>query len=272
MKIIISHDVDHLYPSDHLKDLIFPKLWLRSSLQLIQGKINLKTWYNRLTSIFGKRMNMIPELISFEESNKIKSTFFFGMESALGMSYSKKKALRWIDFVRQSNFEVGVHGINFDDINKINKEFQDFRKITNLHSFGIRMHYVRYNNLTFKHLSNTGYYFDTSEFNKHEIELKAPYQVGQMWEFPLHIMDVYILENGLQKAKELVISSLKKANEEGIPYFTILFHDYFFNIKTYPDFQGWYIWLAEYLISRKYEFVTYQEAISELENRRYYQN
>lgn len=28
MKIIISHDVDHLYRSDHYKDLIIPKLFV----------------------------------------------------------------------------------------------------------------------------------------------------------------------------------------------------------------------------------------------------
>lgn len=272
MKIIVSHDVDHLYPSDHFKDLIFPKLWLRSSVQLLQGKINLITWFNRLASIFEKRLNMIPELISFEESNKIKSTFFFGMDSALGMSYNKEKALKWIEFVRQRNFEAGVHGINFDDISKINNEFQDFKRIAKIDSFGIRMHYVRYNTLTFEHLSNVGYQFDSSEFNKHEIEVKAPYMVGQMWEFPLHIMDVYIMENGLQKAKEIIVSSLKKAEEAGIPYCTILFHDYFFNLKTYPEFHDWYVWLIQYLLSGKYEFVTYPEAIAELENKPNYQN
>lgn len=39
MKIIVSHDVDHLYPSDHfLKDLILPKMWVRSFLHLCGEK------------------------------------------------------------------------------------------------------------------------------------------------------------------------------------------------------------------------------------------
>lgn len=38
--------------------------------------------------------------------------------------------------------------------------------------------------------------YDTSEFNKEKLEIKAPYKVGDMWEFPLHIMDGYIMPFG----------------------------------------------------------------------------
>ena len=40
MKIIVSHDVDHLYGSDHYKDLIYPKLWLRETLSLLKKITN----------------------------------------------------------------------------------------------------------------------------------------------------------------------------------------------------------------------------------------
>lgn len=39
MKVIISHDVDHLFRDDHYRDLIYPKLWVRSSLELIKESI-----------------------------------------------------------------------------------------------------------------------------------------------------------------------------------------------------------------------------------------
>ena len=92
MKIIISHDVDHLYPSDHVfRDLIFPKLWLRSFIFFLQRKIGFKTFVYRLFSIFDKRLHRIPEIINFDKENGIPSTFFFGMDNILGMSYKREK-------------------------------------------------------------------------------------------------------------------------------------------------------------------------------------
>ena len=42
MKIIVSHDVDHLYPSDYIfRDLIFPRLRVGSSIEILRCKINL---------------------------------------------------------------------------------------------------------------------------------------------------------------------------------------------------------------------------------------
>ena len=65
MKIIISHDVDHLYATDHLfKDLILEKLWVRSFLHLCSGKISLRTFFYRLTLLFHNRMHRIEEVMT----------------------------------------------------------------------------------------------------------------------------------------------------------------------------------------------------------------
>ena len=266
VKIIISHDVDHLYPSDHWNDLIFPKLWIRSTLELVRGKINLQTWGYRLISIFQKRLNRIPEVAQFDQENGIPSEFFFGMDNALGLSYKQQKAKYWIEFLDQKGFGVGVHGINFVDYEKIKNEFNDFKKISGIDSFGIRMHYVRSNESTLKNLSKTGYHFDTTDFNKEKVDLKSPYKIASMWEFPLHIMDNYIMAKGLNAAQEQTIESLTMADKLKLPYFTILFHDYLFNSKTYPKYKEWYIWLICYLKSENYLFISYKEAITELDN------
>jgi hypothetical protein len=72
MKIIISHDVDHLCPSDHLfHDLFFPKLWIRSIIELFQGKINIKNLFHRFIQIFDDRLNRIPEVIKFDKLHNI---------------------------------------------------------------------------------------------------------------------------------------------------------------------------------------------------------
>ena len=265
MKIIISHDVDHLYPSDHIfKDFIFPKLWIRSFFEFLKGEISFKCYLYRLFSIFDKRLNRMPEIIDFDKRKKIPSTFFFGMANLLGLSYNVKKAKLWIKFVMEKGFDVGVHGIDFEHPQK---EFETFKQISGLTHFGIRTHYVRYNSSTFNKFAETGYLFDCSEFNKLEIELKNVYKVNNMWEFPLHIMDGYILKNGqLDVAISTTKKVLKEAEANGVEYFSLLFHDYMYNDNTYPIQKKYYEWFVNYCEMNNYRFISYNLAINELKN------
>lgn len=266
MQIIISHDVDHLYPSDHiLRDLIFPKLWIRSFIQLCKGQISFSSFWYRLISIFDKRLNRIPEIAEFDKQHGVKSTFFFGMDNILGLSYKKEKAEQWIKYVLENGFDTGVHGIEIYDIEKMKKEFDDFKKISGLSSFGIRTHYVRYDDQTFSKMEKIGYIFDTSEFNKEKIELKSDYQIGKMREFPLHIMDGYIIHNNLEKAKTIAIEALKAAENKNIRYFTFLFHDYMYNNKTYPIDKAFYEWFINYCTENNYKFISYKDLIGNVE-------
>lgn len=262
MQIIVSHDVDHLYPSDHFfNDLIFPKLWIRSFIQLCKGQISFSSFWYRLISVFDKRLNRIPEIIEFDKNHGVKSTFFFGMDNILGLSYKKEKAETWIRYVLENGFDAGVHGIEISDFEKMKQEYNDFKKISGLTLFGIRTHYVRYDEQTFSKMEKIGYIFDTSEFNKNKIELKPDYQIGKMREFPLHIMDGYIIHNDLEKAKKITIETLNEAKEKNIKYFTFLFHDYMYNDKTYPIDKAFYEWFVLYCIENNYAFISYKDAI-----------
>lgn len=267
MKIIISHDIDHLYPSDHiLRDSFFPKLWVRSAIEMVKGKISFLVFYNRLMSIFNKRLNRIHELVDFNINNNVPSVFFFGMDNILGMSYKISAVVPWIKYVLEKGFDAGVHGVEYDDINKMEEEFNRFQAISELDSFGIRTHYVRYNNTTFMKMDQIGYLFDSSEFRKSNSDLKKPYKIGNMWEFPLYIMDDYILSQGLEIAKKQTIELLNRASKIGVEYFTFLFHDYQFNEKTYPMQKDYYAWFVKYLQDAQFEFISFRDAIVELES------
>ena len=267
MKIIISHDVDHLYPSDHFKDLIFPKLWIRSFGQLLKGEITFKTFLYRLMSIFNKRLNRIPEIVAFDKKHNIPTTFFFGMDKGLGMSYQAVKAEKWIKFVLENGMDAGVHGIDFKCPQNIQKEFDLFKQLSGLSEFGIRTHYVRYDSDTFKKFAETGYLFDCSEFNKKEIELYNVYKVDNMWEFPLHIMDDYILKKGrLDAAISTTEEILKNAQKERIEYFSFLFHDFYYNDKTYLLNKTYYEWFVDFCERNNYSFISYHSAVKELVN------
>lgn len=267
MKVIVSHDVDHLHPSEHFfRDLFFPKMWVRSFLECVKGQISFKVFLHRLLLVFDKRLNRIEELCQYDASKGVRATYFFGMDSVLGMSYRKEKALPYIKYVKEKGFDAGVHGCNYDNPVAICKEHDDYRKLTGYDSFGVRNHYVRYNDYTFAYMDKAGYLFDTTEFNKQEPEYKAPYKIGKMWEFPLAIMDVYVLHHNLPESKLQVKEFVDKVNALDDAYLTILLHDTSYDLKTHPEEVAFYEWLIDYLIENKAEFVSYKDAIEELEN------
>lgn len=267
MKIIISHDVDHLQSTDHIfHDLIIEKFWIRAFIHLIQRRITVRTFISRLKYPFLKRYERIKEIMDIDKKNGIPSTFFFGVERGLGMSYGKKKVKSYIFQVTQEKFDIGLHGIAFEEPNKMKKEHDIFAEITGINQFGIRMHYVRKAPGTLLALEKVGYMFDTTEFDKKGKIFGKPYKVENIWEFPLHIMDGYILKN--KSLKEGIIATKKaieQAEKEKAPYCTILFHDYLYNKSCFPLEYSWYNWLIKYLTQNHYEFISYRDAIKELE-------
>lgn len=267
MKIIVSHDVDHLYTSDHyLKDLIVEKFIVRGFLHFLQCRINFHTFINRIGIVFTNSMNNIDALMDFDSENGIPSTFFFGMNNGLGMSYSVDQAVPFIKRVKMNGFDVGVHGIEYESAEMIAIEHSRFKKIVQEDLFGVRNHYVRFDHETFSKMDSVGYLFDSTQFNKKETELVNPYKVGNMWEFPLHIMDAYICNSGdYQKDLIATYRIVEMAKISGINYLTILFHDDEFNHDIYPEEYDWYVNLIANLKERGYEFVSYREAIKELE-------
>ncbi len=267
MKIIISHDVDHLYPSDHiLRDLIFPKLWVRSFLEMCRFQISPITFFYRLASIFDDRLNRIPEITRFDKGKGVRSVFFFGMANVLGMSYRREKAKKWISYILENGFDAGVHGVEICDADSMKTEYNHFLEMSRLNNFGVRTHYVRYDNATFGKMADIGYLFDSSQFNKKHVDFISPYKVGDMWEFPLIIMDGYIMHHDLEDAKKSTIRTLVDAETKGIEYFTFLFHDYMYNEKTYPEEKKYYEWFVDYCISKGYSFISYRDAIKELDD------
>lgn len=263
MKIIVSHDVDHLYRSDHYKDLIYPKLWVRETISFIKNEIDFSQWKGRLIGTLKNKRNYIDELIKYDKKNDIPSTFFFGMTQGLGMSYKPDKVKPFLIMAQKNGFDVGVHGIAYNDKDEMKKEFYTFKNLFGFKPEGIRMHYVRYDDNTFKNLSKIGYVYDSSEFDKEKGTcLKNPYKVNDLWEFPLCLMDGYLPKLPKGK-KERSLELLKKAEEKNLQYFTVLFHDNQF-CDAYSYERDWYIWFTTLLKERGYEFISFADAVREL--------
>lgn len=148
------------------------------------------------------------------------------------------------------------------------KEHDDFAALSGLKQFGIRNHYVRFDEETFEKQEQAGYLFDSTWFDKSMEEMKSPYKVGNMWEFPLHIMDGYICEEGrLEEGIKRTAGMIERVKEAGIPYCTILFHDYQFDDRFSPQMKEWYVETVRYCEKKGYEFISYRDAIKELEGK-----
>jgi len=263
--VIISHDVDHLSGKEHwFTDLYYPKLWVRESINLLTRKISFKEWCGRLGGCFKKERNQIAGLMEFDLKNEIPSTFFFGMNSGLGMVYSPKIAEKYISLVKRSGLEVGIHGICYDSLSGIESEYNSFTSVCGFEPDGIRMHYVRYDSDTFNYLASTGYRYDSTEFDKETGWcVKNPYWIGDMVEFPVTLMDSYLPLN-LEKAKRITLRVLNKAEESKVEFITILFHDLYFG-KEYSVYRNWYEWLINLLKeSDEYCFISFTDAIGKL--------
>ncbi len=267
MKSIISHDIDHLTLSEHyLNDLIVPKVFVRSRIELLSGKISLKEFFSRVGDVFKNKWQHLEELHQFNNKKHVPATYFIGVSKGQGLSYSKTQSAYWIHKLLELGCDVGPHSIEFETFEKIKSEYNVFAELSKQTVFGTRMHYIRTNENTFTNMAKAGYAFDSSE-----MDYKAPYKIGSMWEFPFQVMDAYIIEKPKQwqsknfsQSCEATKRIIDKANDLDLPYLGIDFHDRYFS-NSHKTWKDWYMWLIEYLITNGIEFVNFETAIKELE-------
>lgn len=266
MKIVISHDVDHLHTKEHFgRGLFLLKTVIRSLVEFTLGNVGLIEVLFRILSLVKGRLNNIKELVKFNEDNEIPATFFFGMSNGLSLNYSVESAKYYIDYLVQRNVDVGVHGIAFSDVDKMREEKERFASILGSEDFGIRMHYLRFDETTMENIESLGYTYDASS-----TDFRSVFHNGRLAVFPVHIMDSWMIngsskyqKSDLDVSKELTIRALERGKEMQIDYFSILFHDCYFS-RGYSTWRNWYIWLIDYLKKEGYEFVSHNEAVQNL--------
>lgn len=265
MKIILSHDVDHLNWSEHyLKDFfVFGRIY-RNFKGLIYSQINKKTFIKR--SKFWGRINRIPELVEFYEKKGIKASFFFGMRNALGLNYNYLNAKQYIDLLSNNGHSVNIHGIEYKNPKLINTEINRFLDLTGMKPQGFRTHYLRWSGFTYELLNDIGYLYSSSQLG-----IFHPFKIGNVWEFPISIMDVRLIENAqnnldLNYWNHKTFCQIKDAEEKGIPFFVINFHDLYFD-ESFIIIKNWFESLITYFIQHDYEFVSFNEAVKELNSK-----
>lgn len=269
MKIIISHDIDHVNIWEHFtKDLIMPKHFVRSNIELIKRKITLKEYGRRHLDLFTNQWQRINEIMDYNDSLGFKSSFFMGVNNGLGLNYNISQTKKWVPIIKNRKFDIGIHGIDFENADSIKVEYDQFKAIIAQEDIGIRMHYLRLTDETLDNLSKIGYKYDSTTF-----EHKNPYLVNKMWEFPVQLMDTWVLNGdtshqlrNLEECKEYSIKSINEALEKGLDYFTIIFHDVYFS-ASFNTLNEWYKWIVDYLHENGHIFTTFTAAIEELNSK-----
>lgn len=269
MKIILSHDVDHITVWEHWKDPIIPKFLVRAKLELLLGKISFGELWYRFGDLFRNRWERVEEVMDLHDRHGIKSCFFFGMANGLGLSYPLEHAERLIPKVLARGFEAGVHGIAYADERAIAEEHARFARISGLKEFGVRMHYLRQDEGTLNKLAAAGYRFDATSHG-----VRDPYRIHGFWEFPLLFMDGWAMDGDkryqsrdLAGAKAYTLGKLEEAERAGLHYASILFHDRYYS-RSFATWKAWYEWLLDTLRERRHTFVTHAQAIAQLEAER----
>jgi hypothetical protein len=267
LKVIVSHDIDHLTQLENILDGFLIKSLLRNSVQTLARTNEPNNYLTFLRDVLRNKAQNIYELIEFNFTNGIKPTFFIGVGKGLGLSYSNNKASHWAKKILNAGCDLGVHGIAFNNYDEIISEYFKFRKLVGINPIGIRMHYLRTCEKTLAHLAQTGYLFDSSIY-----ELSGPYLVDGMVEFPLHIMDVRMFYDqsrwctvSFEQAQRKTLNIIEQVEQAKLPYLTVLFHDSYF-CQAYSKWRDWYIWLIEYLSGQGYKFINYIDACAEVKN------
>ncbi len=265
MKVIVSHDVDHITCFEHSKDLILPKFFLRNLIETFNGTIRPREMMMRTAMVFQNQWQHIDEVMKFDRQQGIPSTFFVGVNNGKGLAYSLKNAAFWIKRIHENGFDVGVHGIDYDTMEGVQKEFETFRQILPGIPFGIRMHYLRRNKDTLGFMNAAGYRFDSSIR-----EAESPFKTGNLWEFPLHIMDGDMIYQGkrygtrsFKQVQDFTLREIEKVHQKNIPYLILLFHDRYYH-PGFSMWKDWYEWVVSFCRGNGFTFTSYSSAIHDL--------
>ena len=258
MRVVVTHDVDHLSVLEHWGDMVIPKFIGLSLIEWKKGLISGDELLYRFKEITKNEWDNIKKLARYDMKHSVNSAFYFAMSKGLGISYSTKKSGKRISWLIKNGFEVGVHGIEYENFDKMKKEFEKFRSLSGMDTFGIRMHYLRNSQKTFENLQHLGYIYDSTIYSE---DLKQPYLIGKLVEIPLHLMDTYLFSPffksmSFEEAVEYTESIMKKVPENGV--FVILFHQRYFS-KSFMRWMEWYRWLIETCEDRGYEFINPME-------------
>jgi hypothetical protein len=147
--------------------------------------------------------NCFDEWMRIETELGVKSSFYFiPFTDVAGIDAPKIREAKYdldeglIRRLIEGEWEVGVHGIdNWKDVEKGKEELERMSKLTKS-KVGTRIHWLFFDDETWKRLDAAGYYYDTSFGYNEDVGFRAgtsqvyqPRGVNNLVELPLNIQD-----------------------------------------------------------------------------------
>lgn len=266
MKIIISHDVDHISTYEHMSDLVVPKYIGRAGVELLKGRIGPGQFATRMGEMLVGKWQFIRELAAFDAQLGIKSTFFFAVGNGMGLAYQPEAAREMLHEVIAAGHDVGIHGIARDTVENIRAERLRFETVYGVPCRGQRMHYLHPDPALLDAVAAAGFVYDSSLRGDGPAQKKAG-----LWSFPVHLMDGDVMLGGrryqnvsVREAIESTRCRIETLAESGVDYVSLLFHDRYFS-AGHMAWRDWYQEIVGWAIREGYIFCNYEQAVKELE-------
>lgn len=228
-------------------------------------------------------LNSLNKIIEFELKNNIRSTFFIktGCTSKHDVSYSVKNKFvkRKVEFLKEQNFDVGLHPSYKTYNNEIIMKDEKNRLINLLNNdkFGVRQHYLRYDiNITpiiheklyFIYDSSLGYHdvegFRTGFSFPHYLYSNKNDKVLNIIEIPLVIMDSTLEYYRKLKPQQAlnVIKEITNIIQKYGGVLTILFHNTCYDELDYPGWGSVYEDMVHNFINNNIQILTLQKILT----------
>lgn len=272
MKVVVSHDVDHLTFAEHWRDAAVPKFLLRGVVEAARGGSSGRALVRKLQRLAANRAHNLEALLAFNREQGVPGTFFFATGRGRDLAYGPRRARPWIERVLEQGLEVGLHAIAFDRPERIRWERQRLEEITGSPVLGVRLHNVgmadnagRLTDAFAPLFAQAGFSYCSNTYG-----VCDPYRVGGLWELPILITDGYTFRNNsrvvnrtLQQAQEFTLARLERAEAAGLHYVSVLFHDVYFD-PAFAPLDQWYRWLIQELHRRGWEFCSCRDVVTRL--------
>ena len=93
MKIIVSHDVDHIRAWEHKWDLIIPKFIVRNLIEYCSKYISGSEMKYRFRNLVTNKWQNLNELMEFDRRHDIPSTFFVAVDNKTSRAVGMGRAI-----------------------------------------------------------------------------------------------------------------------------------------------------------------------------------